>query len=236
MKIAIIADIHGNLEALEKTFSILKTKQTDHMVCLGDVVGYGANPNECLALVRENISDILFGNHDQAAVDLTGADRFNQYALASARWTNQQLTEENRQFLGQLPYTLELEGLFFVHASPYQPEEWHYIISSADARDNFDHFHQPICFIGHSHVAGMFSANHLAARGKEIQRGEKYIINVGSIGQPRDGDWRLSFGIFDTEQWNYENVRSEYDVDAASRKILDAGLPRLLAERLFVGR
>lgn len=248
MRIAIIADIHANLEALEKVCDILQRKQIDQIVCLGDIVGYGANPNECMTIVRNKAHHILLGNHDQAAIDLTGSDHFNPYALASAQWTNQQLLEENKQFLRGLPYTLELAGqpdiglagLYFVHASPYQPEEWHYIISSADARDNFAHFHRPICFIGHSHVAGIFSFNPSgevsAKRGGKIQQGKKYIINVGSIGQPRDGDWRLSFGIFDTEKWSYENVRSEYDVQTASQKILKAGLPRILAERILIGR
>ena len=240
MRIVIIADIHANLEALEKTLDIVRTKKSDLIVCLGDVVGYGANPNECLALVRASVPHILLGNHDQAAIDLTGAEKFNPYALASARWTNQQLTDENKQFLRSLPFTLQLQDLFFVHASPYEPEEWHYIISSADARDNFDHFREPVCFVGHSHVAGMFMRNnegHAGTKqGWEIRRGEKYIINVGSIGQPRDGDWRLSFGIFDTEQWTYEHVRAEYDAQTASRKILQAGLPRALAERILVGR
>ena len=240
MRIAIIADIHANLEALEKVFDILGTKPIDQVVCLGDVVGYGADPNECLSRVQEAVPHILLGNHDQAAIDLTGVASFNPYALASARWTNQQLTEENKQVLRTFPYTLQLEGLLFVHSSPYQPEEWHYIITPEDARDNFDHFQQPICFIGHSHVAGIFMSDHsgrvATKRGWDIRRGEKYIINVGSVGQPRDGDWRLSFGILDTEQWTYEHVRSEYDVQTASRKILQAGLPRLLAERILAGR
>ncbi len=240
MRIAILADIHANLEALDKAFEILKTKRVDQTVCLGDVIGYGANPNECLARVREMISHVLLGNHDQASLDLTGAESFNPYALSSAHWTSQQLTEDNKQYLRTLPYTMQLENVFFVHASPFQPEEWHYIISSADARDNFDHFQQPVCFVGHSHVAGMFMSNHsghiAVKRGWNIRPGEKYIVNVGSVGQPRDGDWRLSFGIFDTEKWTYEHIRSEYDVQTASRKILQAGLPRILGERILVGR
>ena len=240
MRIAVLPDIHANLEALEKVFSILEGKHIDQIVCLGDTVGYGANPNECLTLIRKNTSHILLGNHDQVAFDLSAARYFNPHAAVAAQWTHQQLSEDKKQFLQNLPYTVELEGILFVHASPYQPYAWHYIITDADARDNFDHFTQTLCFVGHSHVPEIFRDNRTAKagspRGSGIQRNEKYIINVGSIGQPRDGDWRLSFGIFDSAAWSYEHIRSEYDVQAASQKILKAGLPRALAERLFFGR
>lgn len=234
MNIAIVSDIHANLEALEQALALIRKKPVDHIICLGDLIGYGANPNECIALVREVTPYILLGNHDQAGIDLTAAESFNIYASASAQWTYQQVTEKNRRFISTLPYTLELENLLFVHASPYQPEAWHYIITDADARDNFDHFYQPICFVGHSHVPGIFSKD--SRTREQIQRGEKYIINVGSIGQPRDGDWRLSYGVLNTDEWSYENIRSEYDVQAAAAKVIKAGLPRFLAERLLVGR
>jgi len=236
MRIAIIADIHGNLEALQEALKIIETRQVDRVVCLGDIVGYGASPNECTARVREVTQYVLLGNHDQASVDLAGAENFNPYAYASARWTTNHVSAEQKEFIRQLPFTLELEGLFFVHASPYEPEQWHYILSSADARDNFDHFAQDICFVGHSHVPGIFRPHGSAKPSESIRKGEKYIINVGSVGQPRDGDWRLSFGIFDTEAWQYENIRAEYDVEIASEKILKAGLPRMLGERILVGR
>ena len=236
MRIAIIADIHGNLEALQAALGIIATRTIDRIVCLGDIVGYGANPAECVKLVREAAQHVLLGNHDQAGVDLAGAENFNPYAYASARWTTNHLPAEQKEFIQHLPFSLVLEDLFFVHASPYEPDQWHYIISSADARDNFDHFNQDVCFIGHSHVPSIFRPNGTAKSTVNILRGEQYIINVGSVGQPRDGDWRLSFGIFDTETWQYENIRAEYDAQTASEKILKAGLPRMLAERILVGR
>jgi putative phosphoesterase len=236
MRIAIISDIHANLEALEQALSIIESKSVDTIVCLGDVVGYGANPNECTALVRKAAAHTILGNHDQAALDLSVSETFTRYARISALWTYRQLTDENKEFIQTLPHTLVLGELLFVHASPYEPESWHYILTAADARDNYDHFHQSVCFVGHSHEARIFCKNHSRAETGKLNKADKYIINVGSVGQPRDGDWRLSFGIFDTEEWIYENVRAEYDVTTASTKIRKAGLPPALADRLFVGR
>lgn len=240
MRIAIISDIHANLEALAKTFEVIDSKMADQVVCLGDLVGYGANPSECLSLVRQKTSFVLLGNHDQATIDLTATETFNPHARAAVQWTHDELTLEDKEFLRQLPYTLELQNLLFVHSSPYQPEEWHYIITAADARDNFAYFEEPVCFIGHTHVPGVFVDDVWSRPPKgssliELDRRKKYIVNVGSVGQPRDGDWRLSFGIFDTDTWTYQHVRAEYDVQSASEKILDAGLPRMLAQRILVG-
>ncbi len=233
MRIAIISDIHGNLEALKKTVEVLNDSHVDEIICLGDVVGYGANPNECLALVQETTPYILLGNHDEAAIDISKTEYFNPFARVAAEWTNKQLTKENEEFIRNLPHTLERHGLLFVHSSPYAPEEWHYVITVADAQMNFSYFDNPVCFVGHSHVPGMFCEDIWTT---EFVAGKKFLINVGSIGQPRDNDWRLSFGVIDTEAWNYTNLRSEYDVQTASDKIRKAGLPKALGERLFVGR
>ena len=232
MRVAIISDIHGNLEALEKAFEIIERENIDNLVCLGDLVGYGANPNECIDYVDRRTKKVLLGNHDQAAIDLRQAEFFNAYARRAAHWTHDILTPEHREYLQSLPYTLTDTGLTFVHSSPLEPKEWHYIFSNQEASRNFDHFKTPVCFVGHSHVPGVYCED---LKTKKIRKGLRFIINIGSIGQPRDGDWRLSFGIFDTESWSYENVRSEYDVESAANKILRAGLPRFLAERLFGG-
>ncbi len=233
MRLAIISDIHANLEALEQTLKIISDNPVDEIICLGDIVGYGANPNECLALVQKTTEHVLLGNHDQAAIDLSRSEDFNPYARAAAEWTYDQLTEENVAYIQKLPYTLERHGVFFVHASPRQPQEWNYILSLVDAQDNFDYFSTPICFVGHSHVPEIFCEDIWT---KELVKGKKFIVNVGSVGQPRDSDPRLSFGVFDTEKWDYENVRSEYDVQTASQKIKKAGLPKMLADRLLMGR
>ena len=233
MRISIISDIHSNLEALDKTLQLIKQKNIDEIVCLGDIIGYGANPNECIDLVRQATSKILLGNHDEAATSLKQIEDFNPYARNAVMWTSKQLTEPNKEFIRGLPNKLELNGLLFTHSSPYQPEEWHYILSPSEAQFNFDFFTQPICFIGHSHAPVIFSEDYWA---RDVVRDKRFIINVGSVGQPRDLNWKLSFGIFDTDKWMYENIRAEYDVKTASDKIRKAGLPQPLAERILIGR
>jgi predicted phosphodiesterase len=233
MRIAILSDIHGNLEALTRALSIISESRIDNIVCLGDVVGYGANPNECLELIRSHTDHILLGNHDEASVDLAMTEYFNPFARTAAEWTNAELTKENLDFISHLRHRTTLEGMLFVHSSPFEPAEWHYIISAADAHENFPFFTEPICFVGHSHVPGVFCEDIWT---KEVERGKKFLVNVGSIGQPRDRDPRLSFGIMDTDEWRYTNVRSPYDVTTASEKIRNAGLPRQLAERLLEGK
>ncbi|HEV8538811.1 MAG TPA: metallophosphoesterase family protein [Bacteroidota bacterium] len=233
MRIAIISDIHSNLEGLEKTLSLIKQHTIDEIICLGDIVGYGANPNECIELVRQATPHVLLGNHDEAAIDLAKTEYFNPFARIAAEWTNHELTESNMAYIRGLPYSIDRNGLLFVHSSPYEPEEWHYVLSPVDAQFNFSYFSEPICFVGHSHVPVVFCEDIWT---QEVEPGKKFIVNVGSVGQPRDNDWRASFGIFDTEKWTYENVRSEYNVNAAADKIRKAGLPRALAERILVGR
>ncbi|MEX2117900.1 MAG: metallophosphoesterase family protein [Bacteroidota bacterium] len=232
MKFAIISDIHANLEALSKALEAIEKEAVDKVLCLGDVVGYGANPNECVELVRERCSVVLLGNHDLAAVDLSVAESFTENARVAAHWTSQELTPANKDFLKGLPYTAVVEGALLVHSSPYEPEEWHYIISEYDARGVFPHFNEPICFIGHSHVAGIFAET---SSNQNVRRGERFIVNVGSIGQPRDRNPDLSFGIFDSSRWEYRNVRWAYDAEGAARQIQEAGLPLALAERILRG-
>lgn len=233
MRIAIISDIHGNLEALEKTLSVIRDHGADSVVCLGDIVGYGASPNAVIELIRSATPHVLLGNHDEAAIQIEKTEYFNPYARIAAEWTHDELTDDNKGFIKKLPFTLEQEGILFVHSSPFQPEEWHYIITPADAGSNFDYFTQAVCFIGHSHIPDVFCDDN---RSMEVVRGKKFLINVGSVGQPRDSDPRSSFGMFDTDSWTYQNIRTEYDVDKAAAKIRKAGLPKPLADRLFIGR
>ncbi len=233
MRIAIISDIHSNLEALNRALTEIEREKVDDIVCLGDIVGYGANPNECVDIVRNLTTSVLLGNHDEAAIDLTKTEFFNPFARIAAEWTGQTLTEENRGYLGGLGLTLEKHGLFFVHASPVDPGEWNYILTPSDAAENFDAMPVDVGFVGHSHVPEVFCEDLWT---KEIVKGERFIVNVGSIGQPRDGNPALSFGIFDTDLWSYRNVRLDYDVELAAFKIRKAGLPKNLAERLFVGK
>jgi len=232
VRLAIISDIHGNLEALTAALELIDSRGVDEIICLGDVVGYGANPNECLDLIRQRCMVILLGNHDAAAVDLSIANSFTMNARLSALWTRQALLDKNREFLQSLPYTKERGEIFLTHGSPYNPDEWNYIITDFDARDAFQSFTHRICFVGHSHIPALFSES---GGSPNLTIRDRYIINVGSIGQPRDGNPKLSFGLFDTEAWTYENIRADYDVFTAAEKINSAGLPPALAHRLMVG-
>lgn len=233
MKIGIISDIHGNLEALTSALDVMVASQVDEIVCLGDIVGYGANPHECIELVRKQCTLVVLGNHDQAAVDLRAAEYFSDLARAAVEWTAQQLSPDEKQYLAGLPLTAERAEALLVHASPRQPGEWNYLFSESEARMAFGAFPHRICFVGHSHVPGVF-AEHSGAL--QVGTGDRFIVNVGSVGQPRDGDPRLSVGIFDPRTWSYQNVRAPYDVDSARAKILDAGLPVMLGDRLLRGR
>jgi diadenosine tetraphosphatase ApaH/serine/threonine PP2A family protein phosphatase len=234
MRVAIISDIHSNLEALQKALEIIDERKAEEIICLGDLVGYGANPNECVELTRKRASRILLGNHDQAAFDLSQTEHFNRHARTAAYWTNQTLTEENLEFLKSLPFQHAIDDLTFVHASPRDPEQWEYVFSAHEAKTNFESFQTRICFVGHTHIPGIFPED-LKTQKSGVTRENRYIINVGSVGQPRDGNWKLSFGIFDTSAWTYDLIRSEYDVQSASEKIVAADLPRFLADRLLVG-
>ncbi|MFI5251493.1 MAG: metallophosphoesterase family protein [Bacteroidota bacterium] len=233
MRIAILSDIHSNLEALQQALSIIVEKKVDEVVCLGDTVGYGANPNECVDLVRKTTPHILLGNHDEAIINPDIAQTFNPNARAAAEWTASQLTDENKRFIKSLPYDYAIEDLYFVHSSPFEPHEWHYILSASNANKNFEFFSERICFIGHSHEPMVYCEDIWT---KEVLPGKRYIINVGSVGQPRDKDPRLSFGLYDTETYRYENIRATYDVKTASEKIRKIGLPFVLAERILVGK
>ena len=237
---AIISDIHANLEALEEAFRHIDKAGVDEILCLGDIVGYGANPNECVDLVRGRCDHVLLGNHDAAAVGLTSVEYFNAHARRAAEWTTGQLTGENAAYLESLPMIHRTEDFYAVHASPHELEEWHYVTNQAIADEAFISFDDWLCFLGHSHVPVVFRER--GARGERLRegvigfkRGERYIVNVGSVGQPRDNDARLSFGIYDSSVRELKLRREEYDVGSASTKILEAGLPDMLATRLHLG-
>ena len=239
--IAVISDIHGNLEALEAVLEDAKRRRAEKILCLGDVVGYGANPNECLARVREVAEATVLGNHDAAALDASLAENFNDVARQAIDWTRHQLTPENRAFLETLPLEHVIEDLRFVHASPVDPAAWHYILTEQEAWDAFEACPEPICFIGHSHVPlrVLLVNGRLEVAGDESIRvadETRALVNVGSVGQPRDGNWRASYALFDPRERRVVARRVEYDRPAASDKIRGAGLPEVLARRLELGQ
>lgn len=233
MRIAIISDIHGNKEALETALEDIRQRAPDRIVCLGDIVGYGANPVECLAAVREATPYIVLGNHDEAIFDPSKREHFAPMAREAIIWTSNQLAASDRNFLAGLPYRLRIDEFLFVHATPEHPEEWDYIFGGFEARLHSRAFTERVCFVGHSHIPAVYSmtAGTTAYNGKD-----RFIINVGSIGQPRDGNPDLSYGIVDSVAGTYENIRLRYDVKAAVKKILANGLPQRLAHRLLEGR
>lgn len=232
MRLAIISDIHSNLEALTKAMEVIDRHSVDEIICLGDIVGYGANPNECIELVRKRCSAVIKGNHEYAVENISETEFFTEDAGAAIIWTQTQLTEKNYEYLLTLPLAHRAGDFYFVHASPCNPAEWPYIFGHADASSTFRCFSETICFIGHTHTPAIFSS---IGRSRRVTIGERYLINVGSVGQPRDRNSDLSFGIFDTGAWSYDNIRSPYDVETAARKILNTSLPPKLGQRLFLG-
>jgi len=225
------------MEALQKVFEYIDQEKIDRILCLGDVVGYGPNPNECVEIIRERCDVVLMGNHDYAAIGLANIEYFNDYAKASVFWTTSELTKENQKFLADLAFSYEEDNFMLVHASPSQPAHWHYILSPDMADLEMDYFNQPICFIGHSHVPVIYARNgiHITTPLKLETKAQKYIINVGSVGQPRDGEPKTCFVVYDTETEVVEHVRMFYPVNTTYEKIVKSGLPVFLAERLLKG-
>ncbi len=241
MKYAILSDIHSNLEALRVVLSEISRRGITDFICLGDIVGYGADPRACLEIVKEIQALAVLGNHDYAAAKPVDLSIFNENARLAIIWTRERLEPPGKDYLNSLPLTAEVSGVTLVHSSLNEPERWHYILNPRDARASFDSLLEPICFFGHSHRPLAYREE----RGEitveygpwiEFQDGSRYLVNVGSVGQPRDRDPRAAFGIYDQEEKNVEIVRVEYPVAKAQEKILRAGLPSFLASRLAEGR
>ena len=237
---AVVADIHGNLEALDSVLADIEKRRVASIACLGDFVGYGSSPNECIDRLRPRIETAVAGNHDLAACGRLKLGYFNPDAAAAARWTDAQLTSQNRAYLEELPYSLVWRGLRLVHATPSSPEEWRYVLSPMDAAVEMRAFDEAVCLIGHSHYPGAFEWNtrrmtYTREAAIPIVEGHRYLVNVGSVGQPRDGDWRAAYLLYEEEQRLLTHVRLEYDLASAMRRIIDAGLPPSLAERLQWG-
>lgn len=233
MRVAILSDIHSNLQALTKALAIIDRSHIDEIYCLGDIVGYGANPNECIELIRSRAKVCVLGNHDLAAIDPSHAQYFTKPGRAAARWTHSVLTDENLAYLCALPYRVDLVHCTLVHASPSQPEAWEYVLSLAIAAQQFPAFSTTLCFIGHTHVPSICGED---LRTFTFKHGHRFLLNVGSVGQPRDGNPQLCFSVLDVDTWSYKIVRADYDIRGASKAITDAGLPSVLATRLFFGQ
>ena len=240
MRFAIISDLHANLEATEAVMADARERNCTDYICLGDVVGYNANPRECVEIVQKLECPVVKGNHDeQASLDESSRD-FNALAEMAINWTREQLSDADKKWLRDLPFTRTIRDFTIVHATLDTPEQWGYVFNTLDAAASFTYQHTTVCFFGHTHVAGAFVRDDGVKRVKTdqlmIERDRKYFINTGSVGQPRDGDWRAAYCIYDLERNCVEQRRVPYDLGGAQKKIIDAGLPPLLAERLKLGR
>jgi diadenosine tetraphosphatase ApaH/serine/threonine PP2A family protein phosphatase len=241
MRLGIFSDIHGNWEALKVVLKAYKAEKIDAYICLGDIVGYGADPNKCVKKVRGLTESVIAGNHDLAAIERTDTRNFNQYAQESAAWTGKELKEKHKEYLTNLPFTLERENMRFVHATPQNPEQWNYVLSTDQAQFVFETFQEQVCFIGHSHYPIFFkktsTAIELLPAGKiKLQANERYIVNAGSVGQPRDGNPQACYCVFDLAAQEVEIKRVPYNVEKAQKKIRQAGLPEYLADRIGKGK
>jgi predicted phosphodiesterase len=240
MRIALFGDIHANLEALEVALADAEEQGCTDYVCMGDVVGYNADPAACLERVRAMNCPVVKGNHDEDASGTHSLDSMNPVAAAALEWTRQQLSDDQRLWLRRLRMVRQVEDFTVVHSTLDQPANWNYVTNRFDAMSNFSYQFTQVCFHGHTHVPRVYvktdKVQEIPADSVVIEEGSKYFINVGSVGQPRDGDWRGCYAIYDIDHKMVVFRRVEYDIETTQKKILDAGLPAMLAERLADGR
>jgi predicted phosphodiesterase len=238
---AIISDVHANSEALTAVLDAINTEKVDQILFLGDSVGYGPDPNACVCMLKEKSRFMLAGNHDWAAVGMADKWRFNHFARTAIEWTADVLTPDNEEFLKDLPLTEELadDSIFLVHGTPREPAEWHYMSGEGAGKINLNYFDERMCLVGHSHIPFILEFNE---RGKvefhdhyaNINKQNRYIINVGSVGQPRDGNPDAAYALLSGEK--IEIKRVPYDIVLTQKKMKKAGLPEYLADRLSIGR
>ena len=238
MRYAIFADIHGNWEALEAALEYARKQHLSRFMVLGDSIGYGANPNECLAWALQHATLHVLGNHEAAILHEEIREDFTDWAREAIDWTVERLRPELAAKIHHLPFLQSDGNMTLVHGTIHNPEKFHYLFDEIDAYKSFQALTTIFGFIGHSHVPCFFAEKKKACGrlGKgvmKLHRNERYLLNPGSIGQPRDGDSRLSFGIFDEDELTFEIVRLSYDNEKAAEKILAEGLPASLAYRLL---
>lgn len=233
VKLAVISDIHSNAHALRVALADIEARNVDAIYCLGDVVGYGADAAECVDLVRERCTACVIGNHDEAVGFERGINSIPKDARKAAAHNREQLDDAQLDWLRSLPLRIDGDQLSFVHSSPQSPETWMRLDSFMRVKEQFNHFDGDVCFLGHTHIPGIIS-DRLGVL--TVRKGYRFMINCGSIGQPRDNDPRLSFAVFDTDAFTCEIIRIGYDVEGAATRIRDEGLPSTLADRLFEGR
>ena len=240
MRYAIIADIHANLEAFNTVLADAKAMKCTHYACLGDVVGYNANPKECLDMVRAMNMPVVKGNHDEYCSSETDLEGFNPHAQEAINWTRDQLTEDDRKWLRDLRYIRLVASFSIVHATLDGPQKWGYVFDKLAAAASFTYQNTSVCFFGHTHVPVAFVRDAMVRGGTyskfKTEPGKKYFVNVGSVGQPRDGNPKAAYVVYDLDEGSIELRRLEYDIGTTQRKILEAGLPPRVAHRLAEGK
>ncbi len=240
MRYAVIADIHANLEALEVVLADSKEQKCTHYCCVGDVVGYNANPKECLDIVRSMGMPVVKGNHDEYCSSEEDLEGFNPHAAEAVNWTRKQLSMEDRQWLRDLKYVRLVASFSMVHATLDGPQRWGYVFDKLAAAASFTYQNTAVCFFGHTHVPVAFVRDSVVRGGTyskfKTEPGKKYFVNVGAVGQPRDGNPKCGYVIYDLNEGTIELRRLDYDIEKAQMKIMAAGLPQRLADRLTLGK
>ena len=242
MRYGLISDIHSNLEALQAALEDLAKQAIDRYLCIGDIVSYGADPSGCIRLVRSLEPDVLIaGNHECGVAGLLDLECFTEIAAAAIVWTKGILGLDELEYLKSFKLTHEGDRFTLVHGTLESPEKFYYMMTSDDARKNMELMKAPLCFVGHTHVPGIFYSyddrmGFAPGPKVKIDWNKKYMINVGSVGQPRDSDPRACYAVYDDGEETVEIRRSSYDIASAQAKILKAGLPKSLALRLALGR
>jgi predicted phosphodiesterase len=246
MRIGVLGDIHSNLEALATVVEAMQSEQVEHWVQVGDIVGYGPDPQQCLDLVRELNCTVCMGNHDAAVVGILATDYFNAYARLAIEWTRGQLRPKDLSYLRQLPLVVEHRHYTVVHGTLDQPEYFGYVLTQVEAKQSLAQQRTLVTFVGHSHVPAIYierpemRAHELETLyGPELdcstEGASRILVNVGSVGQPRDEDPRAAYAIYDTDLHKINVRRVRYDIAKTQRKIRAAGLPEMLADRLSMG-
>jgi predicted phosphodiesterase len=240
MKYAILGDIHANLEALETVLADAEKEKVTHYACVGDVVGYAANPKECMAIIRSLDCPVVKGNHDEYACLEDECTNFRPIAADAIRWTRQQLSEDEKQWLSDLKFVRYVESFTIVHATLDMPQKWGYVMDKLAAASSFSYQNTGVCFYGHTHQPCAFIRDGVIKGGQfeklKVEPGKKYFINVGSVGQPRDGNPLAAYATYDMINNIITLKRLPYDIKKAQTKIYQAGLPEKCATRLDIGK
>lgn len=241
MRIGIFADVHSNEEALDVVLDALQKAEVDRIICLGDLVGYGPSPNECVEKVIKNVDIVVAGNHDYGAIGKWPIERFNAFARQSIIWTKDVLSTDSKKAIETFPLIWDDGHITAVHASPEAPEKWYYVSSEDVVFRSLMAMTSPYCFIGHTHIPAIFSrtmnGDMILQKGQSITlpSDQLHLINVGSVGQPRDSDPRAAYGILDLEKSHFELHRVVYNIEIVQTKMKKAGISSFLIQRLNVG-